>query len=275
MRLKLHFTFTILLILFARFSYSANESSCPSELQYNQSKTNVPFVRSEFNDGCFVDVDRVSIDSLIVDTRARKEFEAFHVLGSINLQGDSILAKSYLRNEQIVVLGEPHERRLLGELCSRLERKGFSHVQIVPGGALALSAIRKTNRPATLIRSQYISSREFVVELFSDQGRLIFLEEQTVRQSGLVGLQNAVTIDLEKRQASSEKLVELSRDSRYPTFVLGTEEQYRTVRSWFSSHQINNVYFVEGGVPAFQDYVQKNQQVQLAMKSVPNRYSCS
>ena len=256
------------------FESNAEPMSCPSEQAYNSSRLPHLNPSQEFDASCFTSVTDLADDALVVDVRLTKHFEEYHALGAVNLPGESVLQKSYLKNRPFYIVGEAYSRQTLGTLCGRLKEKGFTQAKVIKGGVLSLATVRKTNRPASMVESHYVDPRAMVIELFANQSRLVLLGKDVEKQSGLGGLPSNVVLNLENSDAPSQ-LAEAASDERYPTFVLGDEAAYREVRSWFSSRHMSNVYFVEGGVTAFRDFVRKNQQIQVAMRSVPNRYSCS
>lgn len=186
-----------------------------------------------------------------------------------------MLQKGYLKNQEVIVVGAPYARQQLGQLCHRLKTNGFDRARIVIGGVLAVSEKRNMNLPASDEAMNFVAPRQFAIELLADQSRLVFLNKNAATKTGLDGLRNTMTLDLEQVSHARDALVEVAGNIRYPVFVVGNEEEYRQVRSWFSSRRIDNVYFVKGGVQGFQEFVKENRRIQIAMRSVPNRYKCS
>jgi rhodanese-related sulfurtransferase len=253
--------------------------SCPSEQQYLGSKFDQPAAPQNFDSSCFtsrdISADQISNSALLVDVRTKQRFSESHIVSSVSMPGDTVLSKGYLKTQPLLILGEPYERQRLGQLCSRLKASGFHQAKIVLGGASALSATHKLNQPVGMADSSYLTPREFVLEFFANQARLVVLGADALKQSGFDTLNGATIIDVNDQQPGAAALINVAEGDRYPTIVLGTEADYRVVRSWFGSHQIHNVYFVEGGVDALVKFVRSNRQTQLAMRAVPNRFKCS
>lgn len=73
-------------------------------------------------------------DAVLVDTRGEAAFEQFHRPGALRMGPESLRHKTYLRNKQILLMGDGKAERELYAACAMLKQQGFRDVRVLQGG---------------------------------------------------------------------------------------------------------------------------------------------
>ncbi|MDC0358124.1 rhodanese-like domain-containing protein [Oligoflexia bacterium] len=73
-------------------------------------------------------------DLLIIDTRPKDLFDQLHIEGAINLSALEVKSKFSLKNERLLLVGQPFQKAALDKTCGDLKRLGFKRVKAFYGG---------------------------------------------------------------------------------------------------------------------------------------------
>jgi hypothetical protein len=93
----------------------------------------------ELADRCFLPPTRIQEfltngDTAVIDGRSQTSHSELNISGSFNFELTAIKTKSYLQTKNLLLVGQPYERRDLEETCIILQKRGFRSVQILLGG---------------------------------------------------------------------------------------------------------------------------------------------
>lgn len=259
-----------------------SELACQKEEAFLSQRSVLPEGKSvstgkwTFNDACFISTMDGHHHRTVIDTRTSDSFSRLHTLNSINLPAHQLVAKQQLASQPLLIVSESHDRFLAGRLCDRLINSGFSDVRILLGGIRALIAEgRTTNKPGGFNELSGIDAKDTLTELFQNQINLVATSQATVESLPELSAQFDEVLDLNDRSNTFNRVMSLSSDARFPLVVLGSEADYKALRGLLNGELPPNLYLVYGGAAAFKKYIRSNEQIQMAMKAVPNRYKCS
>lgn len=95
---------------------------------------------------------------LFIDIRNNQTFNKKHILGSINIPLELITTKSFLKNKNIVLVGNGWDESSLLDKCAQLKSKGFTSVRVLTGGIISWFLKQHKVSKRSLIS---VSSKEF------------------------------------------------------------------------------------------------------------------
>lgn len=70
----------------------------------------------------------------LADVRSALKYDEYHIRGTFNFPGNSLLVMDQLKNKSIIIIGEGRSYRRLESLYASLLSKGFKDVKILDGG---------------------------------------------------------------------------------------------------------------------------------------------
>ena len=246
------------------FDSASKKHACKRETNYLAKQTLAAPSDKSFNASCFIDSLDHQGHRLIVDTRTQKSYSRLHALGSVNLPATQIVAKKQLAHQPLLIVGESHDRFMAGQLCGRLANAGFQDVKILLGGIRALVEELST-----------VDAREVLIELLQDQIYLVAASEAVVASIPELSGQFVEILDIADKDKTFERILSLSANANYPLVIIGSKVDYQALRRLMNIVFLPNLYLVDGGPWAVKKYIAAHEQIQVAIRSVPNRYKCS
>ncbi len=73
--------------------------------------------------------------TVIIDTRRAGNYGLFHINNSINIKLYQIQTKNYLKNKNLIIVGNTFNEKSLLKTCMKLTDGGYKHVNILKDGA--------------------------------------------------------------------------------------------------------------------------------------------
>jgi rhodanese-related sulfurtransferase len=248
---------------------------CRNEAAYLSNRAQPSNADLSFSGACFIDSLEYQTHRILIDTRSPSSYKRIHALGTVNLPAHQLVAKSQLAQQPLLIVGEGHDRFMAGQLCDRLMQSGFRDVKILLGGIRALLAQgRPANKPLGFNELSYIDAKDTLAELFQNQIYLVAASDTVVETLPELSRLFDFVLDLDDRSAVLNRVSSISRNNRSPTVLVGSEDEYRKLRGLMNSDLPLNLYLLDGGPGAVKKYIRTSKQIQVAMKSVPNRYKC-
>lgn len=118
----------------------------------------------------------------VVDLRAPELFNNFHINGALNMSTSDLLAKTYLRQSRVLLVGSGKAEKRLYEACRRLRDNGFGSVRLLQGGMLSWLTQGQSvlGQTPALPPTRQLSAPELLEESYFDSNLFVFLPE-TVR----------------------------------------------------------------------------------------------
>ena len=252
------------------------DQHCPNEALYLSQQLSSAPLGPSFSDACFVDNLENQEHRLIVDIRSASQFQRTYVLNTVNLPEYELIAKRQLAGRSLLIVGEAQDRYGVGQLCARLQQSGFEDVKILLGGVRALiEAGGRSNKPSGFNELTSLGARDIMTELFHNQITLVAASASVTATLPELNPLFEMVLDVNSQAETLKQLLTRSQNTRFPLVIVETETDYQAIRHLFNSVLPPNVYLADGGPGAVQHYIRTNKQIQLAMKSVPNRYKCS
>lgn len=204
-------------------------------------------------------------DLVIVDTRPADDFRRMRIPGSINVPAFAVSTKTYLRSKRLLLVNRGGTGIELEPLCKGLRDAGFTTVGILEGGlaywgrnggqlAGDARAIRALNR---------ISSADLGRDM--DEGRWLIVDVSPAGTPGLGNGSDAVHLPAMAGDALRRALRRALRNNSENQFVLVADqygESYGQVIAELTPLAITHLYFLEGGIAAYRNY--RDQQEQIA-----------
>jgi len=93
-----------------------------------------------------------------VDVRNKTFFEIKNIPGSLNIALNIIKTKSFLKNKNVILLGNGWNEPALIEECMQLKSKGFKSIKVLSGGIITLFNTKATHQKRSLVT---LTSKEF------------------------------------------------------------------------------------------------------------------
>lgn len=97
-------------------------------------------------------------NALFIDVRNNHTFNEKHIPNSINIPLQLTATKAFLKNKDIILVGNGWNEPSLIQKCKQLKTKGFKSVKVLTGGIISWFKSDKTLSKRTLIS---LSSKEF------------------------------------------------------------------------------------------------------------------
>ncbi len=96
-------------------------------------------------------------NSVAVDTRSAAEFSISHIDGALNMNAATLRVQAFLRNHDVILVGNGKTERELYSSCARLKASGFKQAKVLRGGMPSwgmqgLPVIGKSAGVADLVR---------------------------------------------------------------------------------------------------------------------------
>lgn len=107
-----------------------------------------------------------SAEIVVVDTRRSAEYQEFHIDGALNIDTSGIRSKGFLKNKNIVLIGNGKAERELFAACAELKSQGFKQVKVLRGGMplWLFSGGSAVGRIPEIAQLSNLDSAEFLIE---------------------------------------------------------------------------------------------------------------
>lgn len=76
-------------------------------------------------------------NTILIDVREAKYYNLFHIEHSLNIKPHQIATKSYLKNKNVILIGNGYHQTSLHKKCRALKQSGFVSVSVLKGGVQA------------------------------------------------------------------------------------------------------------------------------------------
>ena len=86
---------------------------------------------------------RASPEFTLVDVRAPKEFDRYHIADSINIPLHLVKTKAFLKKQSVVLVNEGRSTIALEKTCADLKQSGFEQVAVLEGGLFGWQASKR------------------------------------------------------------------------------------------------------------------------------------
>jgi len=199
--------------------------------------------------------------ALLVDVRAKEQFESFRIPGSINIPLHFIKTRSFLKGRPVVLVNEGYRSGHLEARAAELKQEGFQ-LLILSGGLPAWnrSGGEITGNLFEAKQVNRISPQDCFLELKSNNHLVIDASADPAPESlSLIpGLLQVVSSD---QKGGSSELVKaiLTRNSVAPFSILMTNKDgqgYEKIEKALLAEGISNVFFLEGGLDGYSRFIQ-------------------
>jgi rhodanese-related sulfurtransferase len=222
-----------------------------------------------------VQFEKVQRSYVIIDIRNSASYARGHLKGSINMPSSSIKTRLFLKGKNILLLGEAHDRVAMIDSCKKLRGSEFANVKVLQGGYGAL-ANKTGNKPAKsggksefkLPPSKLIFESRYdpwvVIDLsLRGPGNLDRYFEDIYRLNAYPTREQMAEIiestNLSGALGASSRFIVIDKD--------GTKG--RQFEQWLleigTEPGLERMYYLEGGVDAFNAH-SKKQQIMLSKR---------
>ena len=187
----------------------------------------------------------------IIDVRPASKYQAWHVPGSMNLPLHTIKAMGYLKSRPLILMNEGHEADSLSAEARNLWQLGFQDLSVAELGARG-----SQSRSGSGARTPSLPLSPTIAELTPQQWS----------QAQAAGAQRWVVIEPTPAANDSADWVQRLRDAvkskpEAKRAMILTSEGYghTEIEAEFGriGGLIQPVFFVEGGMKAYQSYVER------------------
>lgn len=194
----------------------------------------------------------------IVDIRQAQDFNKIHIPGSINIPLHFIKSKRYLKQKTIIIADKGFFYRSIIEECEKLKKLNFD-VKILNGG---LNTWLTKNLP---VQGDIFSQEEFFLvdarKVYQEQSihPILFVDtsdKKVKSQDFKPVFKDAITFTQESKQPFKEieKFIKAKPNGSILVFN-NFGQGYNEIRDTMLSKGINNLFFLEGGLKAYNEYL--------------------
>lgn len=199
-----------------------------------------------------------SRDLLLVDVRKKAAFEQVRIPGAIHVPVHFVKTKAYLKNKKIVLVNKGFSRQPLVSACKDLNEKGFD-ARILSGGlnTWAGKGLPVTGSPFAKSSLAMVSPRM----AFQEHADRNFLPVDISGSKSPAVFDNTVHVN----PSNSEFLnVAAGYHKNHPHGSVLIFSQagtgYETFRKQLKSADIKNVFFLTGGMKAYNNYLENRKR---------------
>ena len=205
----------------------------------------------------------------LVDVRRAEEFAKLRIPGSINIPLFALKTKSFLKAEQVVLVGEGYRVCELEQECRTLRASGFTRVLALRGGLA--SWVEKGGPVEGDVFARAQVSRVSPAGLFAARDCASWLGvnvSKSVSPDGSRLLPGTVSVPYrgkgEEFLREFRKALGTQKAEQLVTVVVFSEagEGYDAVERTLKDGEIGGVYYLEGGLKAYRSYLQQQTLVE-------------
>ncbi len=212
---------------------------------------------------------------VLIDVRPQKDYERYHLRGSLNIPAYSIKTKSFLKSEPLVLIGDGVSVASLLSVCGSLKLSGFSRVTVFGAGVHAWRELMTDNSGFRLKQdARKLTPKQFVSVKNEHQWLIVSLDKNiddvkkefgrfriiTYSEGDAVFARKLDQIFASRNPVGDRRLLFVSRDgARYAGIDAGLFKTYS-----------NSMYYLEGGLEAYRKYV-KTRSALLARANAKPR----
>ena len=217
---------------------------------------------------------------VLVDVRLPDSYQQYRIPGSINIPLSLIRTKKFLANKFVVLVNNGFRHKLLDSEIARLNSSGFKKTAILAGG------ITGWIRTGGKIEGDFSSARRANMvsasDFYSEQGRngLVTVNVSGKNLSGWEINADVLNIPFDHdlmaifRQEVITAAVPHSKGGLPDVLILADNpEMYGEIENLLKDIGVN-VFFLEGGLPAYRDFIQKREKLRNPKAVVSEGESC-
>jgi rhodanese-related sulfurtransferase len=207
----------------------------------------------------------------LIDVRPPSAFDQYHIAGSLNIPLHAIKTKTYLKTKPIVLVNEGYVVNPLAAACESLNTVGFK-ASVMAGGLVAWKAIggRLVGDPFAQSAMNRISPQLLLQEMNNTHDVMIDASQiNDPRTKKWIPDAEPLPFQTIQKENGPAKLERLLKDqsasdpfARLVIFTTTGVENDRIQRR-LAQAGIRQVFFLEGGLRAFEKYL---QDIQLARR---------
>ncbi|HEC85033.1 MAG: hypothetical protein DRR08_11505 [Candidatus Parabeggiatoa sp. nov. 2] len=206
----------------------------------------------------------VDKSAFFIDLRDRQAFQRYRIPGSLNLAAHTLKTKAFLKSKPLILFNEGHSYQTLEKLCVNLREAGFSQVAILEGG---LNQWRKQigNLQGNLLAVRYLdnmTAAQFWQERDYEHWLVVNISSFDDKQwptSGILSLSlsNQAENWFKRLTAAVAKHRQSIGVSPYLLIVSVRGDSYPKVRAILRGTDLSNVFYLLGGVQAYQRFIRE------------------
>jgi rhodanese-related sulfurtransferase len=212
-------------------------------------------------------------DILFIDVRGREAFEKFRLPGSIRIPLYALKTKAFLKDKPLVLVSEGYPNLALEQTCRELRVAGFAQLSILNGG------LRYWQQRKGPIEGDAFASHEVnripAMDFFSQKDSpewLVITVSPSAAEPSRPLIPGALHLPWEgnpSKFASGLKAIIDNRAKSPLLSVLVCDErgaQYESIERAVQQAQIGKVFYLQGGMEAYQTFLE-----QLALLRQPRK----
>lgn len=197
---------------------------------------------------------------VLVDVRPKEDFDRVRIPGSVHVPLHFLKTKTFLKGEDLVLVGDGREWLSLESACRDLKSSGF-RMSILAGGLPGWLAAggKVSGDVASLLGEKKVSASVLMREK-DMEGRLVVYMGREAADDLPALLPGCVVLDVEgqpEKAAARMKKEMAGRTGILPPLVLNaTGKRYAQADAGFRKYGVGNVLFVEGGLAGYRTFLQ-------------------
>ncbi|HHJ12865.1 MAG TPA: rhodanese-like domain-containing protein [Gammaproteobacteria bacterium] len=212
---------------------------------------------------------------VLIDVRPQKDYEHYHLPGSLNIPAYSIKTKSFLKSEPLVLIGDGVSVASLLSVCGSLKVSGFSRVTVFGGGVHAWRELMTDNSAFKLKQNvRKLTPKQFVSVKNEYQWLIVSLDKNVDEVKKELGRFRIIRYS--EGDAVFARKPDQTFASRNPVgdwnllFVSRDGARYAGVDAGLFKTYSNSMYYLEGGLEAYRKYI-KTRSALLARANAKPR----
>lgn len=213
---------------------------------------------------------------IIVDVRPQKDYEHYHLPGSLNIPAYSIKTKSFLKSKPLILVDDGVSVASLLSVCGSLKASGFASVTVFGDGVHAWRELMTNNTGFKLKQDlRELTPKQFVSVKNEYQWLIILLDKNiddikkdfgrfriiAYSKGDTVFARNLGQAFASRNPVGDRRLLFVSRDGAgYAGIDAGMFKTYS-----------NSMYYLEGGLEAYRKYVKTRSALLARVNAKPKQ----
>ena len=223
------------------------------------------------------DFDRVRRSYFLIDVRDSVSYRRDHIAESVNMPVSSIKTKLFLKEKNILLIGEAYDKVSIVHSCKNLRTSGYPNVKVIESGFTSLIDISKNRVPdQNKIRPLKLDSNKLIYESRYEPWiifDLSLLESSSLDKYFDIIYKLKSYPDSDRLNEIVKSIDKFSEPGFTPSFIVidNDGKGYIEFKKWLQNIDAKiiaeNGYYLEGGLLAFNKFVKK-QEIILSKQEI-------
>ncbi len=216
------------------------------------------------------------LESLFVDIRDKNNFNKVHIKNSLNINPHFLPSKTFLKEKNVILIYGGINKSLAIKIATDASKAGFKSVRVLDGGITAWieAGQRVESAPGAFEDLYKIKPCDLYSAVKAAPDSIIIATLNTPEMPDEFS-PKVKTIQLEQLDCTfREKINKSTEDTRIPVIIVDKDgSKIREVIKKIRSCKLKQVFYLEGGVASYRNYVRTMHLVTEGKKHLGKRFN--